>query len=230
MKIKKLLQLTLYLLLQISICSCATVEPLSFDVFYSYLRGNAIEISLASFGEMPYFDNKIVVLRNIENESRTNFNLSKSNVETYIKYNINLLENNDINTEFLSNNIYVLDVKNNVSYAFKTETKDINKKIKEIYEEMDLICKAIESYERIEESREPFKLISIHNFDYLNVPYCSLYATFYLWKYRFSELSSFYILESEIEFNPGSKINYGSNGNYSNWLNLNNQFKMIMSI
>ena len=47
-----------------------------------------------------------------------------------------------------------------------------------------------------------------------------------MWKYRFSELSSFYILESEIEFNPGSKINYGSNGNYSNWLNLNNQFKI----
>lgn len=205
-----------------SCCSCAVKQDLIYETYFSSIFGNKIEVSYNRKDTGPIFRNEVLFFQNCENQNREDFNFYKQNSRIYFKYNVATLNDENNDAKFLSNNAFILDVKNNVSYTFKTETADINYKLKEINEFTTYAFNKIENYCVGDKVIKPFNLLATHIFYYINNPYFHVNSTYHLWKYRFNDVSSFYILAGDINFLTAISKKDEITNISSKWFNYNN--------
>lgn len=228
-KVTKNLIIT-FLLFSLSSCNANSSEYWC-NTYYFNIYDDVITFNVSDL--TSHMSSDCVMLSEFMDPSREEFDYYKKHTKFYFKWQCyDGLEQKDplvlYDAPFLDNNVFIFDSINNVSYALKTETgNDKQGKIGDeianfVYDSID----SIKNYEEVKHYGSPFILLGIHNFSYLNEPYFTLNTKSFLWKYRFSEEASFYLLENETNFIPGT-IAFKDNVNiHSNWRNFNNAIKI----
>lgn len=216
-----------------SLCSCSTELYYGpFNTYYFNIYGDTLTFNISS--STPHTSSNFVMLCEFMNPSREEFDFIKRHTKFYFQWGrfYNIESQNDPSMQddapFLANTAYILDSINNVSYAFKTAT-DTDKQGKigdEIAAFVNETIASIENYEEVKQDESIFKLLGVHSFYYLNEPYFTLKNKSFLWKYRYSEEASFYILENETDFVPGITAFKDNENIHSNWRNYNNEIKI----
>lgn len=231
MKLSKNIKALLISVSIVSLCSCSVdnQNECFLPTYYISIWNRNIPISQFESNEIYDFENKrINILANTGGETRGSFNGDVINFDVYVKYDINSQEEYGYYDEgkFLNVNSYVYDSRNNISYAFKTESKDYNNITEEI---SNFVQKSFDKIQADTYSKQVincFTLEGTHNYVYLNKPFFKIEETTYLWKYRYSDEFSFYILKTESKFIPGYAISNSENEfdkkrrNYTNQLEI----------
>lgn len=215
-----------------SLCSCSTELYGVINKYYFTIYETTFPFEISQ--ESSFSSSNCMVVCDYVRPSRDMFNVLKKHTKFYFEwhhyYNAVSLADPSIKYDapFLANNAYILDSINNVSYAFKTATDTDNQgKIgDEIAAFVNETIASIGNYEEVKQDESIFELLGVHNFYYLNEPYFTLKNKSFLWKYRYSEEASFYILENETDFVPGITAFKDNENIHSNWRNYNNEIKI----
>lgn len=203
-----------------------------------------IEGSFKLFNEVNYHsnDNEYVIYGNYTDfDSELLYSLTHDREKICIFYDLDLSDNANDKLEIMRNNAVIYYYKDNIPYvnsyiSNSTTTEeliyDINNYVNEVLEKMktdkkqNSIMPQLLSNTRYVDDNASFDILYAGSFRDEEKPYGYIDCDYIVSKYRANDVSSLYIIESDMSFVPGAVAQSLGSYGYENWNNASGYAKI----